>query len=327
MKNPKTVSSANRHMLIFTSLVVCAFVGMVAFVFTRDTTQVIQNDTLAVNELNGFDMTYEEDTDGDGLANWEETLWGTDPENADTDGDGIRDKEDVFANSETAFAIDDQSSSGNNSANLVSRNSDGTETPDNATGILSKEMFSAYMLTLKNGETFTQEDQDLAFTRALDEAAPQLTPPRYTINDVHTVPATDANRARYVKSVLETFQNMIDGVVSEKKSLYDIGQGNTDQGVSDLKKTVANYKQYTQTLEDMSVPNDAIETHHTLVQKLLTYVYIVEGLSMLNEDPVRAATALQLFSYTYGELNASYGLFTTYVKSNSESIINGGGLR
>ncbi len=31
------------------------------------------------------------DADGDGLADWEEALWKTDPQNPDTDGDGTKD--------------------------------------------------------------------------------------------------------------------------------------------------------------------------------------------------------------------------------------------
>ena len=33
----------------------------------------------------------DKDSDGDGLKDWEEALWGTDPNNPDTDGDGILD--------------------------------------------------------------------------------------------------------------------------------------------------------------------------------------------------------------------------------------------
>ncbi|MFA6397778.1 MAG: hypothetical protein WDK96_02960 [Candidatus Paceibacterota bacterium] len=35
------------------------------------------------------------DSDGDGVLNWEETLWGTDPENKDSNGDGVSDKTEI----------------------------------------------------------------------------------------------------------------------------------------------------------------------------------------------------------------------------------------
>jgi len=35
------------------------------------------------------------DSDNDGLKDWEEKLWGTDPNNPDTDGDGVKDGEEL----------------------------------------------------------------------------------------------------------------------------------------------------------------------------------------------------------------------------------------
>lgn len=37
------------------------------------------------------------DTDGDGLKDWEEVLWGTDPAKPDTDGDGTKDNDEILA--------------------------------------------------------------------------------------------------------------------------------------------------------------------------------------------------------------------------------------
>ena len=35
------------------------------------------------------------DTDGDGLLDWEESLWDTDPNNKDTNGDGVSDSVEI----------------------------------------------------------------------------------------------------------------------------------------------------------------------------------------------------------------------------------------
>lgn len=42
--------------------------------------------------------TFQRDSDSDGLRDWEESLWGTEIENADTDGDGMSDGDEVAAN-------------------------------------------------------------------------------------------------------------------------------------------------------------------------------------------------------------------------------------
>jgi hypothetical protein len=46
----------------------------------------------------------EKDSDNDGLRDWEESLWGSDPNNADTDGDGSTDGEEVATNRDPLVA-------------------------------------------------------------------------------------------------------------------------------------------------------------------------------------------------------------------------------
>ena len=324
MRKPKVVGSANRHMLIFTSLVVCAFVGAVVFTFTRDNSSPEeQGGFIAVDSstANGtFVAAYEEDRDGDGLANWEETLWGTDPDNADSDGDGIRDKDDVFESRETTVAFDNTSPLQQGDENEFDNTGLGPEKTDNATNILSKELFSSYMLSLKDGSTFTQEEQEEALTSALSQSAPDMAAPKYELEDMNIVPVTDRNRVTYVTTVLDTFKKMSTGVVSEQKSLYEIAQRTPDVGVADLIETTAHYKQYTPVLVNMQVPSDAVEVHQTMINELLFYVHVIEGLSLLNEDPLRAAASLRVYTFAHGELNASYKLFRDYISLHRESF-------
>ena len=44
-----------------------------------------------MGSIKGDPQLDKNDNDGDGLQNWEETMYGTDPDNADTDGDGLSD--------------------------------------------------------------------------------------------------------------------------------------------------------------------------------------------------------------------------------------------
>ena len=46
---------------------------------------------LHMGSIKGDPQLDKNDNDGDGLQNWEETMYGTDPDNADTDGDGLSD--------------------------------------------------------------------------------------------------------------------------------------------------------------------------------------------------------------------------------------------
>jgi len=328
MKNQRAANLASRHMLIFTAFVCCAFVGAVTFVFVRDGSRASSDNMLATIEPLSAHTSrttdkYDEDTDGDGLANWEETLWGTDPENADTDGDGIRDKDDVFADNDTAIALQDASFFTGNSGGSDEDTVHKTATSDTktATNELSKELLSSFMLSLNKGSTITVEDQEEILSQSLEQSASVLATPAYTIQDVHVIPVTETNRATYIKTTLNTFLNMISGIVSEKKSLLDIAQGNTEQAIHDLKNTTAHYKEYVHILEDMPVPSDAASIHQNMVQKLLFYIHVVEGFSLMNEDPLRAAASLQVFSTADSELSASYKLLSEYINIHNINVV------
>jgi hypothetical protein len=76
------------------SLLLAAFVAttaLVVFFTDRETPSPEANsiDTSAANVIR--DREGDVDTDLDGLKDWEEALWGTDPKNPDTDGDGTAD--------------------------------------------------------------------------------------------------------------------------------------------------------------------------------------------------------------------------------------------
>ena len=73
---------------IILGVFVIGIVGVTVIDFVQD--EIInkeEDDSLAFSNV---------DTDGDGLRDWEEDVWGTDPENPDTDGDGLMDGEEVL---------------------------------------------------------------------------------------------------------------------------------------------------------------------------------------------------------------------------------------
>lgn len=73
-------------------IVVIALFVSVAVVGSRSSPKTIGENALFAS---GETAPLPKDSDGDGLMDWEELLWGTDPHNPDTDGDGISDGDEV----------------------------------------------------------------------------------------------------------------------------------------------------------------------------------------------------------------------------------------
>ena len=82
-----------------------------SLVFEKTTQAVVHN---------AAGNTAAQDTDGDGLKDWEESLWNTDIQNPDTDGDGTQDGDEVRAGRDPAKAAPDDiiSAQTNQSGNI-----------------------------------------------------------------------------------------------------------------------------------------------------------------------------------------------------------------
>ena len=88
------------------------------------------------------------DTDGDGLKDWEESLWGTDAQNADTDGDGTNDKKEILAGRNPLLAGPDDSLPSPEA--LISGNALPDE-DDTVTGKITKDVIREYVRLVRSG--------------------------------------------------------------------------------------------------------------------------------------------------------------------------------
>lgn len=79
--------------------IVLIITSVISYTEYRDKAPIVDTAVLPVNNdpyLIAVENKYQEtDADADGLMDWEETLWGTDPKNPDTDGDKTKDGEEV----------------------------------------------------------------------------------------------------------------------------------------------------------------------------------------------------------------------------------------
>src|SRR5690606_29956249 len=89
-----------KSLMLRLSVIMCAvlILGLVVYFNRKDgASERSINNAVSVSEgAESFDPTaFELDTDGDGLRDWEESLWGTDLNEPDTDRDGMGDGEEV----------------------------------------------------------------------------------------------------------------------------------------------------------------------------------------------------------------------------------------
>ena len=328
MRTRYVAGSANRIVATTITVVAVVFIIAVSYVFYGDGGQ---ENTSAQKLATKSDLdpeivtkAYEQDSDGDGLADWEEVLWSTDPTKPDTDGNGVSDKDQVFAASEslsTATGLEDEM--GVDTIETELKNQKNSDLPPTSTDALAKELFATYLYSLKSGTDLTQEQQEVMVQQALEKVTPLITAPTYKQSDVRSVPATSESRVRYIASIREIVLAMTTGSDNEDQAFLALAQGDKEWAVGVLSEMVHVYTIHIDKLRTMEVPVDAIGLHANFVQALMQYIFTIEGFSFINSDPLRTAASVNVFSTVRGRLVQTISMLRKYFElhQNTTSVL------
>lgn len=270
----------------------------------------------------------EMDTDGDTLVDWEEILWGTDPYKADSDGDGVTDDKEVLEKSK-----EDTAGSGLLALQVAGNSEENTSSVSSGeltlTDIASRELFSSYMSKLKTGDQPTLAEQDAMTTGAINSMKPFIEVPKYSASEALLVPSTQENRVLYFTEIRTLINDMITGATDGSKLLLDLAQdGDRKQTIENIKVTTTHYKKVIEQMKNISVPEDALGVHTSVVSSLELYTYNLEGFQYFESDPMRAAISLQTVvmartrvEYAGSELNAYAKKYELLYENADESAI------
>lgn len=227
----------------------------------------------------------ETDTDGDGLKDWEEVLWGTDPLKPISNPQKIADaefvkvkieKEGVNASTKESFTIQAL----------------GTKDAD-ASVALGKDMFAEYVSLKKTGEATPEKLNELAFRLAENTALP--VEKKYTASQVKTFPDTDKDFARvYANNVAGLklkYQNMF-----QQKAAGSSG-GVKDENVSQYSSIFSYsstlYTNFAEEIMKLSVPKGLVSAHIDLANSLVQNADATRNMSLIDSDPTRSIAGIQ----------------------------------
>ena len=99
------------------------------------------------------------DSDNDGLPNWEETLWRTDPNNPDTDKDGIPDGQEVKESRNPLLAGNGKTDKIENSRPEKSAAEQTIQPPSTLTEALAQNFFSDFLSAKETANNREQQNQ------------------------------------------------------------------------------------------------------------------------------------------------------------------------
>lgn len=233
----------------------------------------------------------EDDFDQDGLENWEEFLWKTDPQIADTDGDGTNDGEEV------AQGRDPRTPGPNDSLENTQNQSDPSSIE--ATSRLTQEFAIEYFGLKQSGAEINSETQAALIANILEDDYKQPTKAIYGINDLSIIDITTALTLKKYGNdlgqiIVEASTNKPEG--SELDVFVEATQNNDETVLEELDVFIAGWQEILDKSVALPVPRGASKLHLNLVNSLYYIIENIKGLQLAFDDPLLAMISFNEYS-------------------------------
>jgi Bacterial TSP3 repeat len=250
------------------------------------------------------------DSDSDGLPDWEEVLWKTDPNVPDTDGDGTSDGEEVRTNHDPVKKGPDDALTENA---IISKNIESLT----ATQKMSRDILTAY-IKLK-GQGGNVEDppslQEVITNNQVNITAAQYSPAEFkAVNDS---PIIIQEYAKAITEIVDLYMKV--GQQSELQTLQTSLEKEDQTAVGQLKTRSTNYKEAVKALLALSVPKSALLLHSDFTNTLSLMAEIVNAMSLMYTDPITSLAGLQKYQSTRLILADQFKDFNAYFTQQSNS--------
>ena len=278
-------------------LAVSLFIGGYFVFFHKKSPEDVYKKTASLSAQTGLTAkfaknTAEKDSDNDGLKDWEEILWKTDPNNPDTDGDGILDGEEIKQNLKNpAKATTEEITE---SANQ--------EEP-NLTDSLGKKLFTEYMALKQEGGTFDKQSQAELVNSLLANINTSKSYDIYTISEIKTL-------SNPVTEEIKEYGNELGAILTQEHSENDSENYNgfamltiikealeeqNREKLKELDKFTNIYKNIISELVALKTPTDFAEFQLNLINHFVDLIKAIENIQKVFQDPMLGITGVNQY--------------------------------
>ncbi|MFA6278622.1 MAG: thrombospondin type 3 repeat-containing protein [Candidatus Paceibacterota bacterium] len=251
------------------------------------------------------------DSDNDGLPDWEEVLYGTDPHNPDSNHLGMTDGDAVAKGLIVPKAI----------ANMPTATSTLAADSSTRTEAFAKDFFTLYLAAKQsNGGVDLSTDQTNALA---DQAINQLLLTSTQASSAKSMSdlkvsgtGPDALRAFAIVAEAVFKKNMDTTITNEMQALQDAVQNNDTDALSQLTSAAQIYRNYAAGLAALTVPQELAADNLMLINAMLLRSEVDDNFASVNTDPLAAMLAIQQFGQTESDFwNAFSNIGATYASA------------
>lgn len=319
------------------TLVAVSAVIVLAVLYVVFNIENFKNTPVVFERQNGITaggVEYSKDTDGDKLADWEEALWKTDPENPDTDGDGTVDGEEIRLNRDPLKKSpgDTLQSKPAVQGSTAETNGGGAET---VTGALAQELFAQYLQQKSaSGGTISEEEKQALVESVMKQVKEESTAKVHLLSEIKTT--SDNGVVRLTKYGNDLAKTIVSHTSSVKENeLIIVGQAvekKDEKLLNKIPPIETMYRNLIANLLLLEAPSSLAKTHLDFINAYEGILSATINMKLVFTDPLNGAIgitryaqyvriiealALSLGDYfsknnvSFGEQDPAYGLFVT----------------
>ncbi len=278
MRTPSTKVS----LILFVTVLIV--VGTILLNISYQDEGVANKEELKLTVGVNLESNLSDDNDGDGLLNWEEALWSTDPNVADTDGDGIDDGDEVNTN-RNPLNPGPNDENHDLAAEIIEELESIPLDEDSLTNRIGRNFIESYF-TLRNQEGLTPEAKEQLVEMVVQQTLNEVTidDARYSENQFIIFDSSDKEK------LAEYGNKMFNIMFLNLNPFEEATTTNNYDGVSEILYSMSQEFLFTE------VPDSIISTHTELTNNYLVLSQSVSGAEKDQTDPILASTSLYLYA-------------------------------
>lgn len=255
------------------------------------------------------------DTDSDGLHDWEETLWGTDPKNPDTDGDGALDGEEVVANRNPRIA-------GPDDALGVEAELAAEYNATNTTDRVARDFFGQYVALKQQGVPLTKETQTQLVASVTDAIPNVANEDAYAIADL-TLISDDSGKS------VQQYGNTIGDILARhtpKSSAHELDifaqalQAEDESLLLGLDPIIEGYAGVIEEMAVMPVPVSGAKAHVSFLNELVRMHMVISKMRSVYDDPMQTLAVMGEYETYLATFSQSLKTVGLYIESKGVSF-------
>lgn len=241
---------------------------------------------------------YKQDSDDDGVYDWEEALWGTDPKQKDSNADGISDGKEISIKKKEIQEKND----------LAGEDSGGSP---NQTEAFARQLLSTASLAEQQGGLSPEAMNN--FSKSLGTSIENASiPDQFTLADLKLASVTNAS---YKAELAKAFDPYRTSNISELGTVYRFANGDMT-AEDDLDRLVKIYGTLSSDLLKMQVPHSIAGTHLVLANSAIKLSIVFTSMKSLADDPLVAVAGFKEYQQYSAEMQAAVVRLTAYFNAS-----------